>query len=552
MSISMKLQCIDRTASAPAAYGERGIVVPLLALCIFVLVGMVGLAVDGGRLYISRVETQNAAQAAAYSSAAIVALHNHDFNNLNAILINYAQTRGVALALQNLRFGMKGTSNPAAAVKITKGAGKILVESKAEVSVPLYFVRAFPGVGPRQMVRAEAHSEITPSLGVLALDSSGSMNCPGKIDADCSCFPDCGTDAGKKFSEVLSVVDNAFLSKFDRKRDQIAVLMYDKTVHQLVYIDPGGGFTGSTQPADANKYIQAVKQFDATNIALGLRRGFEIVDPEFQIHPDRVPFVAIMSDGAPTATCMKPYEPNSTVSPEFDNAIACFWEVMWEGYFDPSQKDAKELYKPGISRIGRAQNFLSVPEWEKNEPPFNPAACSTLTFPPWGGPDNAGPDEDAEDEIGKCLQTYGFSDMDDFKYPLISNTDTLENFSLKDKNGSAVNNWRKVFYHTAIAEADSIRRHGYALFTIGLGASSANDEYNGLSNVMGLKTNMLERMALQYGQGQDFKGLASWSSLIDKYNHAKGEYYEVKHDDPASLAEQFKRLVWRVKLRNIR
>src|SRR5438128_7497517 len=59
---------------APASRRERGQGIVLLALFLVVLVGLVGLGVDGGSLYLHRRGMQNAADAAAFAGARLVGL----------------------------------------------------------------------------------------------------------------------------------------------------------------------------------------------------------------------------------------------------------------------------------------------------------------------------------------------------------------------------------------------------------------------------------------------------------------------------------------------
>ncbi len=133
------------------------------AVCLPVIVGMLGLTVDVGRLYVIKTELQefvdSAALAATYelngSSSGIAsatAVAQNGFNGGTALNRWNFGTQAVASPTVSFAqtFGGTYTSSPGS------GAGYLFTQVTASATINLYFLPIFPGVAPSQAVNATA------------------------------------------------------------------------------------------------------------------------------------------------------------------------------------------------------------------------------------------------------------------------------------------------------------------------------------------------------------------------------------------------------------
>jgi hypothetical protein len=574
---------------------ERGVVFPLMALSIVAIFAMMGLAIDGGRMYSASLASQNWADAAAFSAASQIVLNSNDYSNLSTTVLNDAKSAARQIAEQSARFSSFETRHLSVNVNVDKTGGTIKTRSVVQFSIPLFLMRVVPGFGSEMTLRSEAQAEVTPALGMLALDSSGSMNCPHS--GSCSaCFPDCGPDSNRRLSEVVKVVKEEFLGRFDRSRDMIGILTYDKTVKPLVPINPSGGFQDLTT-ATEDIYVLNSKTLQPSNLTLALIRSYETLNVYFSnpILRNRMPFIAVLSDGAPSATCFHLTDINPGVSSDFiptpppppapaspPRHIGCTWEITFEGFYDLSDpgnfnipgdsssgvKPSRKLQKEGIAPLSIAVSYNSIPTtWDQVEVGYQQPQCSNLTFPGWAGPELAGDPEDGINEWGSCLDSLKTRDLDGNIFP-VDNVDALINKPDPLAGGklSGVDQWRKFFYHTAVAQADAIRGRGYSIYTFGLGvpSSSGLDPYDDLDDPLGMKSSQLERIALQYNQPDYINQLSNlpdpksdypiphtWGSLITNDRHQKGEFFPVDYASPDLMRERMREFVRRIKVRMV-
>ena len=75
----------------------------LMALSMVVLSGVVGLAIDGGNLYLQRRQMQNAADAGAYAGAYLMAQGNSEDKAVLAAVADYASRNGVMNSSSDVR-----------------------------------------------------------------------------------------------------------------------------------------------------------------------------------------------------------------------------------------------------------------------------------------------------------------------------------------------------------------------------------------------------------------------------------------------------------------
>ncbi len=591
----MKCPSTNTSLRAVNSDCERGVVFPLMVFAIIAIFAMMGLAIDGGRMYSASLASQNWADSAAFSAASQIVLNSNDYDNLSTTVLNRAKDAARQVATQSARFSSFERRNFSVNVSAAKSGGTIVTNSLVQFDLPLYLMRVVPGFGSKITIRNAARAEVTPTLGMITLDASGSMNCPHS--GDCSCYPNCGPDSNLRLAELIKVVKDEILDRFDRTRDMIGVMVYDKTVKPLVAINPAGGFTQLTT-AEEDIYKLNAKTFQPSNITLALIRAYEAVNVHYAnpLLRNRTPFIGLLSDGAPTATCWHLSDIKGAVSAQFDPPppppgtpagppmhIGCTWEVTWEGFFDPGDpnnfivtgdslsgiRDDRLLQKEGIAPLSTASSYSAVPVIHHAvDKGFDKPACSNLTFQGWAGPTLAGDPEDAINELGTCLNSFKTIDLDGNAFPPtaaqapINKPDPGAGMKL-----SGIDEWRKHFYHTAIAQADAIRGRGYTLYTFGLGqaAGTALDEYDNLDDTLGMKSSQLQRIALQYNQPAyigthlsqedppryDYPIPHIWENLINNDSHNKGEFFPVDFDQPDTMRKRMREFVRRVKVRMV-
>lgn len=106
----------ERRRSAPGMARQRGAVAILVGLSIAVLVGFIGLALDGGRLYVNKTELQNAADACALAAAYELTASP----NIAPASFTQAENAGMLVSTRN-RVGFQGAGIQGQAVRIEFG-----------------------------------------------------------------------------------------------------------------------------------------------------------------------------------------------------------------------------------------------------------------------------------------------------------------------------------------------------------------------------------------------------------------------------------------------
>ncbi len=145
---------------------ERGSVLPLVAICAFVLLATTGLAVDGARLMLMQSALQSATDAGGLSAVAKVSTTE-------------VQKEVQKFADANFASGYVGARITALSATLSADEKTLTVTASAEA--PTSFMKLF-GV---DKIRTVARSEVTRAMGglelALVLDVTGSMNTGGKL-----------------------------------------------------------------------------------------------------------------------------------------------------------------------------------------------------------------------------------------------------------------------------------------------------------------------------------------------------------------------------------
>ncbi len=122
---------------------NRGSILVTVSLSMVALVGVVGLAIDGGNIYVQRRQMQNSADAGAYAGAYLMAQGNTNDSAILAQATDYASRNGVANSTTNVRvwytkLGQKvGVELPGNTNAPTDADG---IEVTATTKFPTYFM----------------------------------------------------------------------------------------------------------------------------------------------------------------------------------------------------------------------------------------------------------------------------------------------------------------------------------------------------------------------------------------------------------------------------
>lgn len=461
---------------------ERGALIVILAAMLFCLLAFVGLAIDGGSIYLRSVELQKAVDAAVLVGAKRAALWNRGSPvETDAFTRAAIEEAAVAAMHANLRLG-NGMNDLEFFTPNGSPAGNDLdisldterVSAKARVRVPIYLLRAIPGFASSMEISARATAEVQRSIINLLIDTSASMACP-ETGTSCACQPFCSNP--RIFGLRQAVMD--FLPQFNALRDIYYVNFFSvasaplsnqllpspgdtnggfpgETAGLATYIDPTNGpianlpVQGSTNPCDALRFAMLVPENVATAFAQGRR----------QWGRDNVAYI-IFTDGPPTALFYY-YDPSavSGLTPSDPSAPLPYYQYGYY-YFDTTA-GMSPLIPPGPDMDAFWTDGFAPPA------PLIPP-CT----------DNTGPPSLA---LGNCLSSRTFRTPYGRLWP-------------QDANWG---NYKQDYYHCAIATADAIRDMGGVVYVVGLGESAGfppGDPYQDINEYELRKDIYLTRLA---------------------------------------------------------
>lgn len=243
----------------PLLRTKRGAVLVFVALGSFVLLGMAGLALDGGMAYITRAKLARAVDAASLAAA----------RNLRAGQIN-ARNEAFAVAAANGVI-VGGTTT----LTLTFGTNAQLqqtVSMRAQRTIPLLFSRA---LGHSQMtIAAVAEATVPPIDMVLVVDRSGSL-------------------ATQNAWDDLQLAATRFVALFDDTIDQMGLVSFQIRAQDEVTLR-------HPFKAVVSASINAMNSAGDTNTGEGLRLGKEqFLLPT--VRPGAAKVVVFFTDGRPTA-----------------------------------------------------------------------------------------------------------------------------------------------------------------------------------------------------------------------------------------------------------
>jgi hypothetical protein len=331
---------------------ERGFILVTLPVILLILIGLIGLAVDAGRLYITQQELQASADAAVRSSlGARVAENNpgmlgNNFNEQDYIRDRVEVSFFSNLAERNiLRNGSPSSGGRALQNEDNfiffededDGSLTLVLEPVVQVSTMLVHLILPNNNGvARNNVQVRSTSRIEPANIVFIVDlsessscpESGTCNCNGieQVDADGNPFRDtcraeaarAGPDVSLRYERIREALLN-FLQGFDDSRDRIAMVFFNNvawTVVEFKGIGAGGiperGFDPDEFRVELENIFErkevappgSVVPIGNTNITDGLLVAFEHAHESGFIDQEIPVSYILLTDGAPTAASL--------------------------------------------------------------------------------------------------------------------------------------------------------------------------------------------------------------------------------------------------------
>lgn len=257
---------------------ERAQVLPIMALLLVAFIGLLGLAIDVGRLFVARTELSRALDSAAL--AGVVELPD----------VEEAEAKATAYLAENL---------PDATASFPATDEGFQVRVQGTRTVDMLFMGIF-GFGDVEIqATAAAGFGSIPIDAVLTIDATGSMGAPPCNEAQNN--PGCpikeAKDAASDFADIL-LEDNP------GDDTQVAVIPYRgcyKPPRQYSKCIPGGWvFDLAANPGLVHGKIQDISAEGGTgtNVCLGLNRSEEVVfGAGSHTEENTLRFIVVLSDG---------------------------------------------------------------------------------------------------------------------------------------------------------------------------------------------------------------------------------------------------------------
>ncbi len=333
----------------PAERNQRGIFVLMTALSVFVLLALIGIAIDAGNMFRAKIALQNAADAASLASVNYITLKGKikfldeigalgakynvadDLSNEEDAVTAYFTDTHIAENLLRVNMSLSGFPHQAGTMEVTAAPAYILGEDDGtaaysialNTSLPVKYMlmhALFPGAN-QSTVTARAASQRRTLNVTLVVDVSGSMACPS-ITADptkssCGCLvppqpPGGCPSTGRRFDDLADAI-GTFIKMLDIDRDNINLVPYNissypKTAAQL---KDGAGLGANTRirETDIDNLIQFFKNsyppYGETNHCDALLEAYIM---NWLLHSGKIPGreketvnYLFFTDGAPTA-----------------------------------------------------------------------------------------------------------------------------------------------------------------------------------------------------------------------------------------------------------
>jgi hypothetical protein len=267
---------------------SKGQALPIVALLLVAFIGLLGLALDLGRLYVARAELSRAVDSAAL--AGVIELPNQA----------NAQAKASAYLIDN---------QPDAVASFPAVVDDYQIRVKGTRTVPMLFMGVF-GFGSVNIdATATAGYGVIPLDAYLTLDATGSMhqgcnsnetngggNCPIKEARDAATgFVSTLLGSSAPSGDTL-IGSGAFRGCYDPPRSNPKCISVGSMVQNLT-----SSASTLTSSINAIRAIGASGQpagGSGTNVCLGLKKGQDVLfGPGHHTEPNTLRFLVILSDG---------------------------------------------------------------------------------------------------------------------------------------------------------------------------------------------------------------------------------------------------------------
>lgn len=452
-------------------HAESGLYVPLVAMMIFALIAVVGLAVDGGHLQQSRLELQKATDAAAVAAAKKFALVSYEYRTDGGATETEFRNAVGDLAREVVRANMVANHGfDAATVTTTLDLDQETVRVEGKWNVDLYILGHFPGYTPQMAVRVVSKSQVRKAMTSMVMDTSYSMICPAR-NPDCTCSRQAPFVCNNPRAIHMIWAMQDFASLFNPNRDMFDITWFSVAARTDLdmcnRVDPShpcvsGGFNYQALFDHADSILLESHIQGSTNTCDGLFRSYiGTLQPTYQQHRSDVARV-LFTDGAPAAARFFFSDPsglpvNNPRGWDFTNHDYYNWAVDWlthEQFFgnDPSRGI------PGCTALGKATIPYSwprgaIPDFDANQ--FFPADPGAPNSWHRTVPCSISDQNDPTRAFTGCLSTFGFVTPDGKVW------------------GRSIpfSAYRQHYYHCAIAMSDFLRKDGSIVYGIAVGAT---------------------------------------------------------------------------------
>lgn len=253
--------------------GDRGAVLHLAVVLVFLALIVVGLAVDGANLYRNKLRMQRAIDAAATRGTFLMP-SIADNDKITAAALNIARDNLV-------QSGLFDADRFAAGLQVRARvdvAGSRQLTVSGDAPVPILLLQSTPWFsGDNNLVAATAVGEHAASAISIVIDATGSMLCPAVGSCllpdgsgrDCnnavSQPPECAALGPTKL-DVMKEAAKDFIDMLNGSLDQVSLVTFNDGVEVK---KPMGPFARSA----LHTMIDEITTRDGTDIALGIASG---------------------------------------------------------------------------------------------------------------------------------------------------------------------------------------------------------------------------------------------------------------------------------------
>ena len=489
----------------PMRLNDRGVFILFLAILIVSLMALVGLVIDGGNLYRTRIRLQRTADSGAIGGLSYRTLFGwRHFNPAGTLGTPGAndhevEYRAIELAKANLS-SMNFDVNRATITATYSSLTDNLVVN-VSYDQPLFLMGYIPGQpgcnrtsGGRQscLINVTATTQLTPANIGMLLDTSGSMACPvvnppGLSPCACRMTGTCNQDfplANDQVIEVLEEAVTSFVAYFNPNRDRIGVYPYNIitdpqffSIHDASNAPRAFGQDAATYSAFQNK-IQSLVPVGSTNFCDVLSTAYADIGASTPpIFDKEASFLVLFTDGAPSGATLAVANRTRTLD---DLIINQHISNEWLQYIIEWHQGTSSYYGPSplIFKGSMPFNFYA------DIPSGSPTMCGSVQ----SNPASFG------QSVSQCLTAFDFA---------VPGANRIVGTGVP-LPGTPNSEFIEQYYHCGIELADQFRTRGTSVFSISLGAiplADPNDPYQDVLDVNSRKEVFLRRLSLDTYHG---------------------------------------------------